>query len=170
MLAYRLAAEAADQVAAIAPVAGAMALDTIAARPPVPVLHIHSVDDPRALYAGGVRESFGRAIRHRAVEAQLALWRERDGCAGEAAVLATRERTAGNGGSQRAELLSWAPCAAGSEVRLWRLHGVGHGWPGAGPVLPEHIMGPATEMISAADEVWGFVRRFRLGTPRGATR
>ena len=164
MLAYRLAAEAADAIAAIAPVAGAPAQDALAGGPPVPVLHIHSVDDPRALYGGGVRETFGREIRHRAVEAQLALWRERDGCPPEPARLETRERPGPDGAVQRAELLVWAPCAAGSEVRLWRLHGVGHGWPGAGPILPERLMGPPTEILSAADEVWSFVRRFRLGS------
>jgi polyhydroxybutyrate depolymerase len=58
IMAYRLAAERADVVAAIVPVAGAMSLSSFAPSRPVPVLHIHSVDDPRALYGGGLGPPF----------------------------------------------------------------------------------------------------------------
>ena len=53
MMAYRLPAETAERIAAIAPVAGAMQLKAFAPARPMPVLHVHSVDDPRALDAGG---------------------------------------------------------------------------------------------------------------------
>jgi polyhydroxybutyrate depolymerase len=159
MLAYRLAAEAPEVVAAIAPVAGAMAADALAPGPAVAVLHIHSVDDPRALYAGGVNETFGREIRHRAVESGLARWRARDGCPAEPSVLAERRRPAARDAVHTATLLAWAPCAEGSEVRLWKLTGAGHGWPGSDPVLPERMMGPRSDVISAAEEVWAFFSR-----------
>ena len=48
MMSYRLAAELSDRIAAIAPVAGSMVLLRFSAQRPVPVMHIHSVDDPRA--------------------------------------------------------------------------------------------------------------------------
>jgi polyhydroxybutyrate depolymerase len=162
MMAYRLAAEAAERIAAIAPVAGAMMLDTFAPARPVPVLHIHSVDDPRALYAGGVSETFGREIRHRPVDRGIERWRVADGCPPAAAVLDARRRPAEGGAIHTATLLSWAPCAGGSEVRLWKLTGAGHGWPGAPPVLPERVMGPHTDVISAAEEIWAFLGRFSL--------
>lgn len=162
MMAYRLAAEAAGRVAAIAPVAGAMALERFAPTRAVPVLHIHSVDDPRALYLGGVTETLGRAISHRSVEAELARWRERDGCPQAPATLERTTWQAEGGAEHSATLLAWAPCADGSEVRLWKLTGAGHGWPGADPVLPERVMGPRSDVISAADEVWAFLRRFSL--------
>ena len=54
MMSYRLAAEAGDVIAAVAPVAGGMVLPAIKSPQAVPVLHIHSVDDPRALYNGGL--------------------------------------------------------------------------------------------------------------------
>jgi polyhydroxybutyrate depolymerase len=50
MMAHRLAAEAADLIAAIAPVAGGMVFPAITAARSVPVMHLHSVDDPRALF------------------------------------------------------------------------------------------------------------------------
>ena len=160
MMAYRLAAEQPAAVAAIAPVAGAMLLEPFAPARPGPVLHIHSVDDPRALYAGGLTETFGREIRHRAVEAELARWRTADGCPPEPAVLERRRQPARGGAIHTATLLVWAPCAAGSEVRLWKLTGGGHGWPGSDPVLSERRMGPRTDVISAAEEVWAFLSRF----------
>ncbi len=61
MMSYRVAAEAPELVAAIAPVAGAMLLAEFDSKTPVPVLHVHSIDDPRALYQGGlVRPSRSR--------------------------------------------------------------------------------------------------------------
>jgi len=162
MLAYRLGAEAADRVAAIAPVAGAMTLEPFAPRRPVPVLHIHSVDDPRAPFAGGVTQRAGREIRHRSVEGALLRWRAADACPAAAEERDRRQRPAADGTVHTATLLVWAPCAAGSEVRLWKLTGGGHGWPGADPVLPERVMGPRTDVISAAEEVWAFLGRFSL--------
>jgi polyhydroxybutyrate depolymerase len=162
MRAYRLAAEAADRIAAIAPVGGSMTVAHFAPSRPVPVLHVHSVDDPRALYAGGVTRNLGRDTRHNAVEAELARWRERDGCAAQPEEWERRERRAAGGAVHRATLLVWAPCAAGSEVRLWKLAGGGHGWPGADPILSERFMGPRTDVISASAEVFAFLARFAL--------
>ena len=165
MMAYRIAAEQPARIAAIAPVAGAMALDAFAPSRPVPVLHIHSVDDPLALYAGGLTESLGREIRHRAVEAELGRWRSADRCPPEPSVLDRRRRPARDGAVHTATLLAWAPCAGGSEVRLWKLTGGGHGWPGSDPVLSERRMGPRTDVISAAEEAWAFLSRFPQPAP-----
>ena len=49
-----LAAEASERIAAVAGVAGAMTLADFCAALPMPVLHIHSVDDERARYDGGL--------------------------------------------------------------------------------------------------------------------
>ncbi len=54
MMAYRVALERPERVAAIAPVAGAMALDPDLVRVPVPVLHMHGTDDRHAPFEGGV--------------------------------------------------------------------------------------------------------------------
>ena len=63
MMAYRLAAEAPDLVAAIAPVAGAAPIEPVPDMRAVGVLHIHSQDDPRALYAGGLGPPFPLSTR-----------------------------------------------------------------------------------------------------------
>jgi polyhydroxybutyrate depolymerase len=164
MMAYRLAAEAAERIAAIAPVAGAMQLEGFAPSRPVPVLHLHSVDDPRALYAGGLGPPFPFSrvrVEHVAVEAALERWRALAGCAAEPRVVTTRRAPPERpDAGHTATLLSFAPCASGAEVRLWKLTGAGHGWPGAAPVLGRRLMGPPTRVIDAAEEVWRFVRAY----------
>jgi len=158
MMAYRLAADAAPRIAAIVPVAGADMTRSFAPTAPVAVLHVHSVDDPRALFAGGLGPPVpltNRRIEHRAVEAGLARWRARDGCTGEG-----HQADARRAGGHTAVLLDYAPCADQSDVALWKLTGAGHGWPGGDSPLPEKIIGPHTEVIEVADEIFRFVARF----------
>jgi polyhydroxybutyrate depolymerase len=170
MLAYRLAAEASDRIAAVAPVAGATPLERFAPEHPVAVLHIHSVDDPRALYAGGLGPPFPltrvRSL-HEGVETQLARWAARNGCPAEAREV--ERRRDGSAAGHTATLLVHAPCASGAEVAHWRLTGAGHGWPGSRAQLPEPLVGPGTDVIDAAEEVWRFVRRFsrQVAAPAG---
>ncbi len=165
MMAYRLAVEAPERIAAIAPVAGMMVTDRFPPARPVPVLHMHSVDDPRALYAGGVGPPFPLTtahVTHRAVEPELARWVAHDGCPRAAQVAERRTAPSRGGGPDHtATRLVHAPCASGAEVQLWKLTGAGHGWPGSGSQLPERLMGPDTNVISAAEEAWRFLSRFR---------
>ena len=52
MMCYRLAAELSDRIAAIAPVAGTMAIETCRPRRPVSVLHFHGTKDTLVLFEG----------------------------------------------------------------------------------------------------------------------
>lgn len=163
MMAYRLAAEAAERVAAIAPVAGMMVVERFAPARPVPVLHIHSVDDPRALYRGGLGPPFpGTDVRsrHQSVEGGLARWLIVDRCSTEPREAESRRAPAGQG-EHTADLLVYEPCESDAAVAHWRLTGAGHGWPGHASPLPERLMGPDTTVIDAAEEVWKFVARFK---------
>ena len=165
MMAYRLAIEASERVAAIAPVAGMMTARRFPPARPVPVLHVHSVDDPRALYAGGLGPQFPLTtsrVAHRAVEPELTRWAAHNRCPAEPREAERRTAPARAGGvPHAAALFVWAPCAEGAEVRLWKLTGAGHGWPGGPSQLPETLMGPDTTVIGAAEEAWRFVSRFR---------
>jgi polyhydroxybutyrate depolymerase len=164
MMAYRLAINASERVAAIAPVAGAMQAASFPPARPVAVLHIHSLDDPRALYAGGLGPPFPGTqsrVTHRAVEPELRRWVTHDRCPAEPRTVEQRTTPSRGGPDHTATLLVWAPCAGGTEVQLWKLTVAGHGWPGGHVLLPEKIMGPETVTIDAALEVWRFVSRFR---------
>jgi polyhydroxybutyrate depolymerase len=164
MMAYRMAIDASDRIAAIAPVAGAMQAPGFPPPRPMPVLHIHSVDDPRALYGGGLGPPFPgtqNRVTHRAVEPELQKWVAHDRCPSEPRTVEQRTTPSRGAPDHTATLRVWGPCAAGAEVQLWKLTGAGHGWPGGHVPLPERIMGPETVTIDAALEVWRFVSRFR---------
>jgi polyhydroxybutyrate depolymerase len=167
IMAYRMAAEASDRIAAIAPVAGAMQVSDFAPARAVPVMHIHSVDDPRALYDGGLGPPFplgGRQVLHQPVMVGLLSWVARNGCSAEPTILEERVGQPGTlDEGHRAEKLSWAPCTSGAPVIHWRLHGSGHGWPGR-TLTPaeESLLGEPTQLVDAAEEVWSFVREHRL--------
>jgi polyhydroxybutyrate depolymerase len=161
MMAYRLASERPDRVAAVVPVAGAMSAEAPAAGAAVAVLHIHSVDDPRALYDGGVGPPFpGTDVRsaHRPVETSLDRWRQRNGCSGQPRRAETRAGSVGTPEEgQTATLLVWDGCTSGRPVWHWRLTGVGHGWPGSVlGGLREGVVGPGTNLVDAAEEAWRF--------------
>jgi polyhydroxybutyrate depolymerase len=161
MMSHRLGAERADRIVAIAPVAGAYDLEPFAPSRPVAVLHIHSVDDPRALYAGGTGPPFpGTNVRssHRPVDESLDRWRRRNGCSAQTRVAETRKGTAATGGtSQTATLLMWEGCAQGGQVAHWKLTGVGHSWPGnRRGEFREELIGPPTTLVAAAAEIWKF--------------
>lgn len=166
IMAYRLAAERADVVAAIVPVAGAMNLRAFAPSRPVAVLDIHSVDDPRALYAGGLGPPFpgtNSRVLHAPVQRALDQWVRRNGCAADPLVEASLHGQTGTRESTHtATKLVWT-CRSGMEVAHWKLTVAGHGWPGpARDGLPERLIGPHTSIIDAAEEAWAFASRFRL--------
>jgi polyhydroxybutyrate depolymerase len=164
MMAYRLASEAPGRIAAIAPVAGANDLGNAPLAAPVPVIHIHSVDDPRALYAGGLGPPFPFTdvrVEHRPVETVVRAWAAADGCASEPTVAETRHGQPGAPDATfTATKLVWSACHGDAEVVLWKLTGSGHVWPGAKSLLPK-LLGPPTTVIDANEEMWAFFRRFR---------
>ena len=165
MMAYRLAGERADRIVAIAPVSGSYDLGHFAPTRPVAVLDIHSVDDPRALYNGGVGPAFpGTATRssHRSVMESIHRFAQNNKCHADSTVAEVRNGNAAKNAGQSATLLVWKGCAPGGEVAQWKLTGVGHGWPGdAGAAAREEIIGPPTTIISAAEEVWTFVSKVK---------
>lgn len=80
MMAYRLACEAADLIAAIAPVSGTMGVGApCAPSRPVPVAHFHSLRDPMVPYVDGVPSAYTGQI-YQGVESTLGLWYQRNAC------------------------------------------------------------------------------------------
>jgi polyhydroxybutyrate depolymerase len=159
MMAHRVASALPAQLAAVVSVAGARLPEPGAGRA-VPVLHIHSVDDPRAPYPGGLGPPFpftSSRVLHTSVEATVAAWAKRDGCD---MIPVEKESRQAHGG-HTAQRLVHEHCRDGAEVALWKLTGAGHGWPGAPPAR-EALIGPATTVIDANTEIWRFVSRFAL--------
>jgi polyhydroxybutyrate depolymerase len=166
MMSYRLAAEAGDRIAAIAPVSGGMVVDSIRSPRPVPILHIHSVDDPRALYGGGLGPPFpftNSRVMQPNMDSVIARWVAFDRCPATPRVGDVVHGRAGSlGATHTATPYTYAPCADGSEVVLWKLTGAGHSWPGAGVQSWQTYVGPATDVIGADTLMWRFFQRFSL--------
>jgi polyhydroxybutyrate depolymerase len=163
MMSYRMAAEAPDLVAAIAPVSGSMVLASFHPTLPVPVMHFHSVDDPRALYNGGLGPPFPMTttrVFHPPVEEQLAKWIAHDGCRSTPKI---EKRLAGEGTT--ATKLVYAPCTSGAAVVFWKMSGSGHVWPGKDAVpAAARILGKPMHLIDANEEIWSF---FKVQAARG---
>ena len=163
-MAFRLGHDAGDRIAGIASVAGVARPTPFAPRRPMPIIYFHSVDDPRALYAGGLGPllPFLTRVFHPPVEETLHIWARFDGCPDEPRVVERRSgRAATEEGAHTATLLVYSDCASGAEVQLWKLTGAGHVWPGAAPRYAERLLGAPTQVIDANELLWRFLSRFR---------
>jgi len=166
MMAWRLAVEASERIGAIAPVAGAKVLEAGGPARPVPVMHFHSLDDPRALYAGGLGPPFPMTtsrVFHSAVEPTVRDWAADIGCPVEPRIASNlKGRPGSKEAGHTATRYVWAPCRAGSEVVLWKLTGTGHVWPGGLQDYLPGLLGPSTALVDANLEMWRFFQRFTL--------
>ena len=152
MMAYRLACDAADLFAAIAPVAGTD--NTRECRPsrPVSVLHIHARDDTHVQFEGGAGPDSARITAvtdYVSVPATIAKWAGLDSCS------APPQRVLERPGAY-CELR--AACAGGSRVQLCVTEAGGHSWPGAVKRRGGTSPGPS-QAISANDVMWEFFER-----------
>src|SRR5262249_2159056 len=118
MMAQRLAADAADPIAPLAPVARALAGTRFPPPRALPVIEFHPVDDPRALDAGGLGPPFpgtNTRVSHMAVEDSLKRWVTANGCVAEPRTWPGIVDGAGHSATQ----LAWGSCRDGVEVVLW---------------------------------------------------
>ena len=164
MMAWRLAVEASTRIAAIAPVAGAKVLEAGPGERPVSVMHFHSVDDPRALYAGGLGPPFPMTtsrVFHSAVEPTVRNWAAAIGCPAEPRItIALKGEPGSKEAGHTATREVWAPCREGSEVVLWKFTGTGHVWPGGLQDYLRRLLGPSTSLVDANREMWTFFQPF----------
>lgn len=163
MMSYRLAAELSDRIAAVAPVAGSMVLLRFSPARPVPVMHIHSVDDARALYDGGLGPAFpftDTRVLHPPVEARLGEWAKANGCDPGPAQAERREWRNPASVLHTAARLEYRGCK--EPVVLWKLTGAGHVWPGGELDYLPLLLGPGTRVIDVNEEMWRFLSRHRL--------
>lgn len=163
MMSYRLAAELSDRIAAVAPIAGSVVVLRFAPARPVPVMHVHSVDDPRALYQGGLGPPFPATnirVLHPPVEERLAEWARVNGCGAAPEAGEKRDWTSAGGPVHAATRYAWPGCKA--ETVLWKLTGAGHVWPGGQRDALVWLLGPGTQVIDANEEMWRFFSRHKI--------
>lgn len=148
MMAYRLACEMPDRLAAIAPVAGAVHTEEACApAKAVPVLAIHGTADEAVPYDGGQGNpplAVTGDMMFASVEASLAPFLAANGC-GDAT-----EQTFQQGD---ATCDAWSACADGAAVERCKIDGGGHTWPSGN--MPD-IFGPTSTDLDASTRIMEF--------------
>jgi len=153
LMANRLACELSDKIAAVAVVAPTAIPQNCVPSIPVSVMDIHGTGDPCNPYdgskpAGACGEvSYTRMSPAEVVESWLNIL----GCSQEYA-------TVYENGS--ANCISYNG-SNGAEVTFCKVEKMGHTWPGGSQYLPESIVGPVSNDISA-DQIWDFFQRHSL--------
>ncbi len=156
MMCYRLAAELPERIAAIAPVAGTLAMDQWKPGRPVPVMHFHGTAD-RIVPFDGPNRSVPKFLAFKSVEETIRLCTAANGCPLKPETVQLPD-TADDGTT--VVRTTYAPCRDGAEVVLFTIEGGGHTWPGQPP--PNRFMGTSTKNIVANDLMWEFFERHRL--------
>lgn len=148
MMAYRLASELPDKIAAVGVVSGTMVAPKDASRQGgVPIIHIHSVLDTKVSFAGGT--GIGDYNFPPVMEG-LSYWASRNHCTADPLV---EQR-------QGYELKSWKNPAGTTLIQCYLTQDGGHAWPSS---TPQGRMGdtPST-VINATNLIWEFCSRFSL--------
>ncbi|WP_230469921.1 alpha/beta hydrolase family esterase [Lujinxingia vulgaris] len=149
IMSYRLACEASDRIAAIAPVAAPQAFEPCEPTHPVALLHIHGTDDPNAPYEGGEGCGFSNFAFPPTMEG-VELWRDANLCEGPSADLLDL----GDGLCQ-----TLGSCER--PVVRCLIEGGGHSWPGGYPPainLRRCEGGQHSTDFAASEVIWRFFR------------
>lgn len=155
MMCYRLAAELSNRIAAVAPVAGTIAIKESKPKRPVPVIHFHGTKDTFVPFetAKGKTPAF---MKLKGVEDSIQTWVKLNGCNDKpkADVLSK------DGDEMKAIRKTYSGGKDGSEVVLIVIEDGGHTWPGMTP--PAGFMGKSAKNISANDLMWEFFQKHTL--------
>jgi polyhydroxybutyrate depolymerase len=146
MLAYYLACNMSDTIAAVGIVAGTMTASRCKPRNPVAIMHIHGTADENVPLNGGRGARTARRASWPPVSRGLAHWRGYNGCE-------TTPRLV----RQNGHVKCWqydAP-ASRADVRLCLIDGGGHGWPGG---RDKWDGGGIDGGFPATRELWDFFR------------
>ncbi|MBI5936135.1 MAG: prolyl oligopeptidase family serine peptidase [Chloroflexi bacterium] len=147
MMSYRLACEAADVFAAIAPVAGTLNYSPCAPSESVAVIHFHGTDDQHVLYNGGAGPESIVGVDFASVASSIGFWVAFNGCASQPAI------------SQIADVRRevWGGCKGGAPVELYTIVGGQHAWPGSEG--PGWVGGDEpSQTVSATLLIWDFFK------------
>jgi polyhydroxybutyrate depolymerase len=149
MLAYRLACELSNKIAAIAPNASTMVVDRpCAATRAVPILHMHSVLDMNVPYQGGVGSGFSGHYNP-PLDSVMNVWRLRSIC--------TNKNIVDNSSYK---VTKWFNCRDNVSIHYYLTKDGGHAWPGG---QPGSLFGDTpSAVINANDLLWDFFQQHQL--------
>ncbi len=153
MMAYRLACDLADRVAAIAANASVTVANPCSPSRPVPVLHMHSKLDRNVPLEGGVGVG-PSGVNYPALMPTLLAWATRNGCATQAP---QPEVTTQANAFVRTR---WRDCAGQVEVDYYLTEDGGHSWPGGSGATAGGD--PSSQAIRANDLLLAFFAKHAL--------
>ncbi|HSN16770.1 MAG TPA: PHB depolymerase family esterase [Gammaproteobacteria bacterium] len=145
MMAYRLACEASDLFAAIAPVSAVQEVASCKPSQPVSVFHIHGAKDENVPLDGGVGKKAIEKEDRKPVQDSIDFWVRQDGCSVTVH-------------SQEPDVLmtNYGGCQAGSEVSFFLIQDGGHAWPGGQRIA--RFLDPPSRALDATSEIWDFFK------------
>ena len=161
-MSIRLACDAADIFAAVAPVTANLPVDIApdcAPARPIPVAMVNGTDDPLVPWEGGqIRVLAQRRGEVLSTMATFERFRELNDC-GTIEAGPVIDAVPDDDTSLRHHRAS---CAGETEILLFEIVGGGHTWPGGVQYLPELLVGRTSRELEASEAIWEFLRRFQL--------
>ncbi len=154
MMSYRLAAEMSDRIAAIAPVAGTLALEKYNPKRPVPVVHFHGTKDTLIPFEGPPKmKDVPAFMKFRSVEDSILACVNANGCDKKP----TETEIEMKADKIRVTRKIYRAGPSGAEVVLYTIETGGHTWPGM--IGSPAFLGANTSNISANEVMWEFFSR-----------
>lgn len=149
MMAYRLAGELSDKIAAIAVVSGTMVTNKVfTPLRPVPILHLHSALDTKVPPQGGI--GIG-GYYFPPVDSILNVWAALDSCEPVPQIVED------NSGFT---LKEWSSCENNAIIQYYSTKDGGHAWPGGKKARA--MADEPSKVINANELIWNFFQQYRL--------
>jgi polyhydroxybutyrate depolymerase len=153
IMAYKLASELSDRIAAIAPVGGPMGTETCQPGRPVSVIHFHGTADQFAPYKGGKGDKSVSQTDFYSVDHSIGVWLKANGCQDDPQVISLPDK-AKDGTTATIKTYRGKD---GAEVVLVTIEGMGHTWPGREPLVK--FLGKSTRNVAANEMMWEFFQK-----------
>ncbi|HXH20399.1 MAG TPA: PHB depolymerase family esterase [Dehalococcoidia bacterium] len=145
IMAFRLACELADRVAAVAPVAASLEVDSCSPSRPVAVLAIHGDADLNHPLEGGAGPNSIAGVPFNSLAASMESLRRANGCSATPEVRREGAITT----------TTWKNCREGGHTEQKVIAGASHAWPGGDP----RTAGPGgtpSPVLDATTAIWAF--------------
>lgn len=163
IMAYRLACELTEKIAAIAPVTGNISQNlfpSCSPSRPISVLAINNVNDPLVPWAGGDItgpsgfKKFGKVL---STSDTIRFWVNHNNCLSSPVITHEPDTDPKDGTRIRKEV--YRDGKDGTEVILYAIEGGGHTWPSGYQYLREKIIGKTSKDIDANEVIWEFFKK-----------
>jgi polyhydroxybutyrate depolymerase len=147
MLSHRLACEASDLFAAVAPVAGTLNFPSCNPAESISVIEFHGTDDQNLPYDGGKGTDSLVDVDFVSVQDSVEFWVSFNGCNPQPQTESFED----------IQHEAWRGCAESASVELYTIIGGGHSWPGGEQGWPGSDK--PTQTISASQLIWEFFEK-----------